>query len=47
MIKVYDVHYIIDGKVCYKRYIRANSEAEAEEMAIDPELLKLKIEEKK
>jgi len=44
-VKVYDIHYLIDGKVCYKRYIRAKSITEAEEEAM--ELVKLEIKKEK
>ena len=44
-MKVYDIHYLIDGKVCYKRYIRAKSEANAEEEAM--ELVKIEIKKEK
>ena len=44
-MKVYDIHYLIDGKVCYKRYIRATSEVDAEEEAMD--LVKIEIKEEK
>lgn len=44
-MKVYDVWYVIDEKICYKRYVRAVSKEDAEEQAT--ELLTMKITEAK
>ena len=42
-MKVYDVWYMIDDKICYKRYVRAVNKEDAEEQAT--ELLTMKITE--